>query len=99
MDLKSETGSKSFLALELKVLHISDFCLKSPLSNCCSASPPGLNFSQAGDLGLLVLVTWESAVDRDQIFWGLMISNTSSPADGIMVLGSSLGLIEMPPLR
>lgn len=98
MDLKSETGSKSFLALELKVLHISDFCLKSPLSNCCSASPSGLNFSQAGDLGLLVLVTWESAVDRDQIFWGLMISNTSSPADGIVVLGSSLGLIEMFPV-
>lgn len=98
MDLKSETGSKSFFALELKVLHVSDFCLKSPLHKCCSASPPGLNFSQAGDLGLLVLVTWESAVDQDQIFWGLMISNTSSPADGIMVLGSSLGLIEMSPL-
>lgn len=66
MDLKSETGSKSFLALELKVPHVSDFCLKRPLSYCCSTSPPGLNFSQAGDLGLLVLVTWESDIDQDQ---------------------------------
>lgn len=68
MDLKSETGSKSFLALELKVPHVLDLSLKSPLSYCCSASPPGLNFSQTGDLALLVLVTWESVVDQDQIF-------------------------------
>lgn len=66
MDLKSETGSKSFLALELKVPRISDFCLKSLLSYHCSTSPPGLNFSQAGDLGLLVLIPWESGVDQDQ---------------------------------
>lgn len=56
MDLKSETGSKSFLALELKVPHVSHFRLKIPLSYGCLTRLPRLNFSQAGDFGLQVLV-------------------------------------------
>lgn len=56
MDLKSETGSKSFLALELKVPHVSHFCLKIPPSYPCLTSLPRLNFSQEGDFSLQALV-------------------------------------------
>lgn len=73
MDLKSETGSKSFRALELNVPHVLDFCL-----NPCSTSSPWLTFCRVGGLGLLVLLPSESSIDWDQKdLEGLIIPNPS----------------------
>lgn len=70
MDLKSETGSKSFRVLELKVPHVLDFCLNRPLSYPCSTRSPRLTFCRVGGLRLLVLLPSESSIDRDQKRFG-----------------------------